>query len=76
MTSESKLYPFSCTVLHEPKSPQLTYFEKVQHPKEKSGARNLFVKVIRAVAEVYLPEKILGAAVRANFGLTFKSPKA
>ena len=74
MMSQSKLYPFSCTGFHEPKSPQLIYFEKVQHLN--SGAENLLAKVIRAVMGVYLPEKNLGAAVRANFGLNFKSPKA
>ena len=31
--------PFSCTIFYERKSPQPPYFEKVQHPKEKSVAK-------------------------------------
>ena len=42
------------------KRAQLPYFELVQHPKEKSRAKNFFAKVIKAVAKVYLPEKNLG----------------
>ena len=35
------------------KSALLPYFEKVQHPKEKSRAKTYFAKVIRAVAKIY-----------------------
>jgi len=45
------------------KSAQLPYFEKVQHLKEKSSAKNFLSKVIRAVAKVYLCEKNLGGSV-------------
>ena len=71
MTSQSKCCPFSCTVFYEPKNPQLPYYEKVQHPNEKSVAKK---KVIREKAKVYSRKKI-GALIRANFGLNFKSPK-
>jgi len=43
------------------KGPQLPYFEKVQHPKKKSRAKNFFAKVISTVAKVYLCEKNMGA---------------
>ena len=39
------------------KSIQLTYLEKVQHPIEKSRAKNFFAKVIKVVAKVYSCEK-------------------
>jgi len=42
------------------KNAQLPYLEPVQHPKEKSRAKNLLAKVIKAVAKVYLPEKNWG----------------
>ena len=47
---------FSCIVVHEPKSAQLPYFEKVRL-KEKSRAKNLFTKVIRAVSESLFMQK-------------------
>ena len=55
MTSQSKLDLFIAQ-----KSAQPPYFENVQHRKEKSRAKNIFAKVIRAVAEVYLCEKKIG----------------
>jgi len=42
------------------KSIQLPHPEKIQHPGEKSRTKNPFVKVIRAVAKVYLCEKKFG----------------
>jgi len=38
------------------KRAQLPYFEKIQHLREKSRAKNAFAKLIRAVAKVYLCE--------------------
>ena len=42
------------------KSAQLPYFEKVQHLKRKSRAKNFFAKVITPEAEIYLCEKEFG----------------
>ena len=42
------------------KSAQLPYFKKVQHLKEKSRPKNIFTKVLSAVANVYLGEKNFG----------------
>ena len=60
MTSQSKLDPFSCIVVHGLRSARIPYFEKVQHLKEKSRAKTFFAKVIRAVAKVYLCETFRG----------------
>ena len=47
------------------KRAKLTYFEKVQHPKEKSRAKNIFTKVIRLIMKVYLSEKNFGRVIVA-----------
>ena len=48
-------------------SAQLLYFEKVQHSKEKPRAKNVFAKVIRTVARVYLcGKKSLGVSGSLN----------
>ena len=44
------------------KGAQLPFFEKVQHPKEKSWAKSFFAKVIRAVAKVYFCDENLGGS--------------
>ena len=41
---------------------ELTYFKRVQHPMVKSRAKNIFPKVIRVVAKVYLCEKKIWGA--------------
>ena len=48
MTLQSKLSPLLCIVFHR---------SKVKHPIAKSRANNFLIKVIRAVAKVYLCEK-------------------
>ena len=56
MVSQSKLDPFSWIV----ESTKLPCFEKVQHLKEKSRAKDFFAGVKRAVGKVYLCEKNYG----------------
>ena len=54
-------------------SAQLLYFEKVQHSKEKSRSKNVFAKVIRAVARVYLHvQKKFGVGGTSNSSLHSK----
>ena len=48
MTLQRKLKPFFCIPFHSP---------EVQHPIEKSRAKNFLTKVIRAVAKVYVQKK-------------------
>jgi len=48
-----KVDPFSCVVTHGPREPQLPYFERVQHLKEKSRAKNFFMIVTWVIAKVY-----------------------
>ena len=60
MTSQSKLDPFPCIVIHGSKCAKLPCFARVQHLKEKSRAKNFFSIVNRAVAKVYLSKKIWG----------------
>ena len=57
MTSQKKLDHSPVLRSMGQKSPQLPYFEKVQHLKEKSWAKTFFAKVISAMAKVYLREK-------------------
>jgi len=42
------------------KDTQLPYFEKVQHLKGKSRAKNIFAQVSRTVVKVYLCKKVFG----------------
>ena len=54
MASQTKRDPFT-NMGH--KSAQLPCFERVQHLKEKSSAKNFLAKVIRAVPKVNLCEE-------------------
>ena len=42
------------------KNAQLPYLEKVQHPNEKSRAKNFFTKVIRAEVYLHVKKKKIG----------------
>ena len=75
MPSQSKLDPFSCVVVHGPKKCTTSCFERVQHLKEKSRAKNVFAMVNRAVAKVYLCiKKKLGVSGTLNKELTPMMP--
>ena len=46
--------------------PHFFTLKNVQNPKEKSGAKKFFAKVIRAGAKVYLCEENLGVSCTSS----------
>ena len=72
MPSQSKLDPFSCVVVHGPKKCTTSCFEKVQHLKEKSRAKNFFAMVNRG--KFIYAKKKFGVSGTLNKELTPMMP--
>ena len=72
MSSQSKLDPFSCVVVHGPKKCTTSCLGRVQHLKEKSRAKNFFAMVNRG--KFIYAKKKLGVSSTLNKELTPMMP--